>query len=128
MPQQYSLDPTRTEAGPLAPARFTLETFGPHVILEGYTRGQLCAGHQVPCFTREQAEVVAAAWRSALPDEPLGAGYDAERDQFWFDEVGMPGYFRYGPLPLPTPGGEKLYPIGAFEWAWELATDDGRAM
>lgn len=122
MPQQNGHSSTRTESGPLVPARFTLDTFGPQVVLEGYTRGQLWTGHQVPCFTRAQAERVVAAWRAALPNEPLGAGYDATRDEFWFDEVGMPDYFRYGPLPLTTPSGEKLYPIGAFEWTWELAT------
>src|SRR5258708_10039114 len=124
MSKQNDRHLTRTESGPLVPTRFTLDTFGPHVVIEGYTRGQLWTGHQVPCFTREQADVVVAAWRSALPDEPLGAGYDDARDEFWFDEAGMPDYFRYGPLPLTTTAGEKLYPIGAFEWTWELATED----
>jgi hypothetical protein len=99
----------------LREAKLQLDTYGAEEFA-GFTAGETWNGFACPYFTFEQAQHVLMAHQNL----GLDAGYDRERDEFFFtlghgDEEG-PEF--YGPVRV---GGLTVYPIGAGCWIWSEA-------
>lgn len=102
----------------LQPARFTMDSLGEGVTLEGFSSGETWNGWDCPYFTFEQAQKVVEAFNASqqLEGNTVEARYDAGQDAFCFlfESSGESDDF-----PAVEIEGQKLYPIGAGCWIWE---------
>lgn len=89
-------------------------------LFEGYATGDLWNGFACPYFTFDQAQAIVSAWLA----HGWQAHYDELKDAFVFSvnqdfATGHSDEFdTFRPVFVD---GQRLYPIGAFSWAWEQA-------
>lgn len=101
-------------------ARFSLDAYEGEMF-EGYTRGETWNGFECPYFLRENAERIIEVFSSRQT-----AFYDEMADCFVFvseDNSDEDEAERFSALEVAGIG--RIYPIGAFVWAWdkvEIAT------
>jgi len=90
----------------------------PDTSYQGYTAGQTWNGFACPYFELQVAQEVAQAYvemHAEGPGRPRKVEYDPENDCFRFYE---PAYDDWEEVSALIVGEKKLYPIGAFSWAW----------
>lgn len=97
----------------LREANFQIDTYGAETFA-GFTAGETWNGFACPYFTLEQAQHIVRAHQNL----GLAAGYDRERDEFFFtlEHGAEEGSELYGPV---STGGLTVYPIGAGSWIWD---------
>jgi hypothetical protein len=98
-------------------AKFSIDTYGDQVF-EGFSNDQEWNGWACPLFNFEQAQRIVDACKQGKGH----AFYDADRDQFVFY---LDGTTSDDPEVYTSEEveGNKLYPIGAFNWIWEEQAD-----
>ena len=85
---------------------------------EGFTRGEVWNGFDVPYFPLAEARRVADdyAAQPPTPDGRTQAEYDANRDVFRLYDPTSEEWDEYGPMDVE---GRRVYPVGAHYWTWE---------
>lgn len=99
--------------------KFSTDPLG-NRIFDGFTQDENWNGWACPYFTFDQAQQIVQAYQ----ENGMKAWYDGASDAFSFEIDAGEGEKEIDTFPSQEMNGKKVYPIGAFCWIWEEATEE----
>jgi hypothetical protein len=109
--------PHEQKGSPWKASRFSLD--GIEGVFEGWARGQLWNGWEMPCFEFQEAQKLIGALHEPKVE------YDSARDLFTTRDTGDEDEaWLAQSITVLGPSQVKVYPIGAGSWCWEEVSNE----
>lgn len=101
------------------PAHFKIDSLG-YEVFDGFTKNESWNGWKCPYFSFEKSQKTLKIYNEfqLITGQDNIAYYDFTQDAFVFPDTESEEIYS-----AITDKGQKYYPIGAFAWIWEQATE-----